>query len=562
MTSNASRPTSLRYLVIAAATLAAVLLYLERVCISVAIAYVGEDLRLSLREIDWALGIFFWAYALGQLPSGWLTDRFGPRRMMTIYLVAWSVFGVSIALAHSFILLLLARFALGLSQAGAYPTVTVLIKRWTPPAARGWASSVVAFGGRFGGAGANLLTAVIIVAFVPLHTPAVFTTDDILDLPKFQQQLHDKLPADEAAKVPAEIKQLRSLVRNRWEQADNDSLAENVAGLNALVQQPGIFDEVDLRLLPVPRDGREIAAISVGRRTSAQSERLNRLLLEVAFKESLRQLHGLGWRPALLVYGLGGVIVGLIFWWLVRDTPAQQPLCNRAEVELITAGQEATTTTPTLAAILPLGVLLTSRNMWMNSAAQFFSNLGWAFVVTKFPSYLAEVFSVPLEERGLMATMPLLISCGGMLVGGWLTDRLVRSLGLRLGRIIPVGVLKIGAVVALLSCPWLHTPWEITWAMAAMAAVNDLGTPGSWAFAQDVGGRHVGAVVGWANMWGNFGAGLSPLLVGWVVALTKEQSGWNAAFYLLAAAFVGAMITGALLDPCRPLLPESENSPP
>src|SRR5207253_5530150 len=91
------RPTHVRYLIVLVAMLAAVLLYLERVCVSVAEVYVREDLRIGKMEMDVAFGAFFIAYALGQVPSGWLSQRYGPRLMLALYMLGWSVFGVCIA---------------------------------------------------------------------------------------------------------------------------------------------------------------------------------------------------------------------------------------------------------------------------------------------------------------------------------------------------------------------------------------------------------------------------------------------------------------------------------
>jgi ACS family glucarate transporter-like MFS transporter len=148
-----------------------------------------------------------------------------------------------------------------------------------------------------------------------------------------------------------------------------------------------------------------------------------------------------------------------------------------------------------------------------------------------------------------MTTVPLIVSAMGMLAGGWLTDYLTRSVGKRGGRAIPAGVTKLLCVAFLLACPWLPTAWSVTGSLALMAATSDLGNAAIWAYAQDVGGPRVGAVCGWGNMWGNFGAGLSPVLLGWA----QMQYGWNVVFYLGASAYLLAAVTGALIDSSVPL---------
>lgn len=73
------QPTKIRWLMILLATLTAVLLYLDRVCISTAGETVAKNLGISKAELDNVLGAFFLTYALGQLPAGWLGDRWGAR---------------------------------------------------------------------------------------------------------------------------------------------------------------------------------------------------------------------------------------------------------------------------------------------------------------------------------------------------------------------------------------------------------------------------------------------------------------------------------------------------
>src|SRR5262245_20208883 len=87
-----SRPTHVRYVVVLVTTLVAVLLYLDRFCLSFAETFIAEDLDLTRAQSGWLLSAFFWSYAIVQVPSGWLTDRWGGRLMLTIYVLAWSLF--------------------------------------------------------------------------------------------------------------------------------------------------------------------------------------------------------------------------------------------------------------------------------------------------------------------------------------------------------------------------------------------------------------------------------------------------------------------------------------
>ena len=154
-------PTKIRYQIVGTTTLVAVLLYLDRICIAeiAKLDAFKTELDLSDKQTGAILSAFFLAYALGQVPAGWLSDRYGARRMLPIYIILWSICTALTGLATGFVMLIVARLVFGLAQAGCYPTAGSLIKRWTPLPMRGTASSIVSFGGRLGGAIAPLLTA-------------------------------------------------------------------------------------------------------------------------------------------------------------------------------------------------------------------------------------------------------------------------------------------------------------------------------------------------------------------------------------------------------------------
>ncbi len=160
-------PTRVRYLVLGVATANAFLLYLDRICMSAVVqsASFQQELGLGKERIGDVLASFFFAYALGQLPAGWLADRFGPRRMLVAYIALWSICTAATGLASSLAALVAVRAACGLAEAGAYPASALLVSRWFPFHQRGRANSVVSFGGRVGNSLALWLTAGAIAFF-------------------------------------------------------------------------------------------------------------------------------------------------------------------------------------------------------------------------------------------------------------------------------------------------------------------------------------------------------------------------------------------------------------
>lgn len=564
--STADRPASrIRYWVIAVACLSAVLLYLDRFCWVFAQRYVKEDLGLSDKQLGWCMSGFFLTYALAQVPSGWLTDRFGPRRMMTAYILIWSLFTGAMGLVGSFLGLLFVRLATGIGQAGAYPTCASVVRTWVPFSGRGMASSVIAFGGRVGGGIAPILTAWLVIWFVPLQAPVRLTDADILMLPVAPEQSEQVVaPAERLRRELADTliarMDLAPGTLDAIRAGERSDLAER---FNRLIEGPVLFDSEQLRSLPLEREAKRLLARD--ELESDETQRLNRLVLEAVFPDTVRKIYVQGWRSVMIFYGLLGVPVALMFWFIVRDSPRRHPLVNAGELEKIETvsaavrprndesdqggGEEVGTGGPVVARQgFPLVPILTSRTLWLLSICQFGTNIGWAFLVTWLPRYLLEVHRVPFEMRGLMVTVALWFGWFGMLGGGWLTDRLTRQFGVRWGRALPIGGTRLMAGACFVVMLLHPSPWVATALFALVAFSTDAGSGATWAFNQDVGGRYTASVLGWGNMWGNIGAACSPLLID---RLVETYGNWDMAFIACATAFGIAGVCGLLIDARR-----------
>ncbi len=162
--------------------------------------------------------------------------------------------------------------------------------------------------------------------------------------------------------------------------------------------------------------------------------------------------------------------------------------------------------------------------MWMCCFVQFVANFGWVFLVTKMPEYLKQVHQADAQTQGFLQSLPLVAGVLGLLLGGWFTDRLTRSFGPRWGRALAMVTSRSIVCLAFLGCLFVGTSTEATICLALVGLATDLGTPACWAFGQDVGGRHVGSAVGWSNMWGNFGAALSPVVLGTIVRVLIHRA--------------------------------------
>ena len=75
-------------------------------------------------------------------------------------------------------------------------------------------------------------------------------------------------------------------------------------------------------------------------------------------------------------------------------------------------------------------------------------------------------------------------------------------------------------------------------AASVVAFVTDMSVPTIWAYMQDVGGRNTAAVFGWGNMWGNFGAATTPILVPIVLKQWDTNGDWHEAFLLFSLGYL------------------------
>ncbi len=111
--------------------------YMDRATLSVANEFIRADLGLSLGQMGVLLSAFSWSYALCQLPVGALVDKIGPRWLLGIGLVVWSLAQAAGGLVSTFGWFVIARIALGIGEAPQFPAAARVVSNWFPPYARG-----------------------------------------------------------------------------------------------------------------------------------------------------------------------------------------------------------------------------------------------------------------------------------------------------------------------------------------------------------------------------------------------------------------------------------------
>jgi len=158
------RTARFRWLVILMLVMNSVINSLDRGSLAIANPLISAELHLSPVRMGLLLSAFLWAYALAQLPSGFLIDRWGPRRMITGSIVLWSLSQMAGGLSRGLGQFFTARLALGLFEAPNAPSAAAVLASWFRREKRGLPISLVFSGGQLGAlVGPPVLTALMLV---------------------------------------------------------------------------------------------------------------------------------------------------------------------------------------------------------------------------------------------------------------------------------------------------------------------------------------------------------------------------------------------------------------
>jgi MFS transporter, ACS family, glucarate transporter len=197
-------PTHARTWVIVFAVALAILSYIDRVAISQAAPPISRDLGLSKYQMGLIFGSFALAYSLFEIPSGWLGDRMGPRRVLVRIVVAWSTFTALTGVAWSFTSLWIIRFCFGGGEAGTFPNITKMFSLWMPSRERARAQGIIWAFARWGGA---FTPPLVVFAFRYMNWRTAFASFAVMGLfwcTLFSRWFRDR-PSDNKSVNAAEL---------------------------------------------------------------------------------------------------------------------------------------------------------------------------------------------------------------------------------------------------------------------------------------------------------------------------------------------------------------------
>jgi MFS family permease len=264
-------------------------------------------------------------------------------------------------------------------------------------------------------------------------------------------------------------------------------------------------------------------------------------------------LQFVSWRRAFEMFGVLGIIWAVVFYRWYRDDPATHPAVNAAELAMMPKPSE-------VAAVkggLPWRMLISSRAVWLLCAQYGCLAYGWWFYVTWLPTYLRDARGTSITMGALLAGLPLLLGGVGCMISAALIPRIARATGsvAKARRIIAI-IGFVGASASIFVFTTVHDPFKAMLILGMAGLFNDFVMPAAWAGCMDVGGRYAGTVSGAMNMMGSVAGALSPLVVGYLLAWTKQD--WTLTFYVSASIYSIGAVCWLFLDASTPLELQAE----
>lgn len=154
------KPSRARYWVVVFAVTLAILSYIDRVLMSQAMAGpkgIAAELHLQPWQRGYIFGAFAIAYALFEMPSGWLGDWMGPRKVLLRIVIWWSSFTAITGAVWNFSSLITVQFMFGAGEAGCFPNLTRAFSSWLQKHERTKMQGIMWMAARWAGAITPLL---------------------------------------------------------------------------------------------------------------------------------------------------------------------------------------------------------------------------------------------------------------------------------------------------------------------------------------------------------------------------------------------------------------------
>lgn len=408
--SVAGKRTNARYWIVVMLFIVTSFNYGDRATLSIAGSEMARDIGLDPVGMGYIFSAFSWAYVIGQIPGGWLLDRFGSKRVYFWSIFIWSLFTLLQGFVDIFdgfgiiMALFLLRFLVGLAEAPSFPGNSRIVAAWFPAQERGTAVAIF-----------NSAQYFATVIFAPIMG---------------------------------------------W------------------------------------------------------------------------LTHAVGWEHVFFFMGGLGIVISFV-WLKVIHNPTDHPKVNKLELEYIEEGgalvnmDQANSKTPTTMRekMSQIGQLFSSRMMVGVYLGQYCINALTYFFITWFPVYLVQARGMSILQAGFIASVPAVCGFIGGVLGGVISDWLMRRTGsLNIARKTPI-VCGMLLSTSMVMCNYVQAEWMVVGFMAAAFFGKGIGALG-WAVMADTAPKEISGLSGGLfNMCGNLSGIVTPIAIGYIVGVTGSFNG-------------------------------------
>jgi len=227
-----------------------------------------------------------------------------------------------------------------------------------------------------------------------------------------------------------------------------------------------------------------------------------------------------GWRITFYMLGAVGIVWVLV--WMFAY-PNEAPAAERIEEKR----NEVSWTT-----------YLANKNFWILMIMYYCYACGVFFFISWLPKYLQNGRGIMEKDLAYSAALPFLLAAVGCWLGGWISDRLVKRLGVDWGRkIVPAVGLSFSGIAMLTSVMIADNAVAVV-LLAMGLALMDVTAPVSWAVATDLAGKSSGAVTGAMNTAGLLGGTMASLGVGDLIT-------WTGSYHVPVVVLAMQLLVGA-----------------
>jgi MFS family permease len=255
---------------------------------------------------------------------------------------------------------------------------------------------------------------------------------------------------------------------------------------------------------------------------------------------------GFQWPAAFLIASVLTAAVALVWTLLAAETPGparddrDSSGARDATADLPAPVDEPGMPAPWLSLLRDRSLMLLTLSY---AAVGYFQYLFFYWM----EYYFERVLHLPESRSRVFVAIPALAMGAGMVLGGWLSDKLERIHGARWGRrIVPIGGMAAGAALLWLGVRMQDEVWIVALFAMAMAGVGAAEGP-HWATAVELGGRRGGSAAGILNTGGNVGGVLAPIITPWA----GEHYGWAAAVMLGSLVSLSSVVMWLGIDAGR-----------